>query len=52
MLKVEEIIMGEQIAVIILVRMVLITGGVLLFLFAGEPDIHNAIIELLRSWAN
>lgn len=44
-------IMGEQMIGLIIIRLLVITGGVLFVLFVGEPDIHDAVIELLRSWA-
>ena len=43
--------MNEQVVALILVKLFLVTGAVLLFLFAGEPDMHDVLIELVKSWA-
>lgn len=48
----EENKMGEHITLLLIVRMVLIFTGIALFLFVGEPDIHDSIIEVIRSLAN
>jgi len=44
--------MGEQVTALLLVRMIFIFTGIMLFLFVGEPDIHDAIVEVIRSLAN
>ena len=43
--------MGEQVSALMLTRMILIFTGMMLFLFIGEPDIHDAIVEVIRSMA-
>ncbi len=44
--------MEERVTALLIVRMGLIFTGVTLFLFVGEPDIHDAIVEVIRSLAN